>query len=71
MEIRSYAVLGYSGGVCKSLADVVVHFPIDDMQISEDMQLIVGHMLMQYLSQNQPRQTTQSGASYEETASYR
>ncbi len=49
MGIKSYAILGYSGGRCKELADVAIHFPVDDMQISEDMQLIVGHMLMQWL----------------------
>ncbi len=47
--MTSYAVLGYSGGKCKALADVPVHFAIDDMQISEDAQMVVGHMLMQWL----------------------
>lgn len=47
--MRSYAVLGFSGGKAKQLADVPIHFPIDDMQISEDMQLVVGHMIMQWL----------------------
>ena len=46
---KSYAILGYSGGKAKSLADVAIHFAVDDMQIAEDMQLIVGHMLMQWL----------------------
>lgn len=49
MRVKSYAILGYGGGKCKELADVPIHFPVNDMQISEDMQLIVGHMLMQYL----------------------
>lgn len=49
MHIQTYAILGYSGGKCKELADVPIHFPVNDMQISEDMQLIVGHMLVQYL----------------------
>lgn len=49
MGISSYAVLGYSGGKSKSLADVAIHFPVDDMQIAEDLQLVVGHMLMQWL----------------------
>ena len=49
MGVKTYAIVGYSGGRCKALADVALHFPIDDMQISEDMQLIVGHMLMQWL----------------------
>ena len=54
MNVKSFAILGYSGGRCKSLADVAIHFPIDDMQIAEDMQLIVGHMIMQWLYDNQP-----------------
>lgn len=45
----SYAVLGYSGGKAKALADVPIHFAIDDMQIAEDAQTIIGHMLMQWL----------------------
>ena len=52
MDIKSFAILGYSGGRSKSLADVAIHFSIDDMQISEDMQLIVGHMIMQWLYEN-------------------
>ncbi len=47
--ISSCAILGYSGGQAKNLADIVLHFPVDDMQIAEDLQLVVGHMLMQYL----------------------
>ncbi|MBI5195192.1 MAG: SIS domain-containing protein [Nitrospirae bacterium] len=49
LDIKTFAILGYSGGKCLNLADVPIHFPIDDMQIAEDMQLIVGHMIMQWL----------------------
>jgi D-sedoheptulose 7-phosphate isomerase len=49
MGVRSYAVLGYAGGKAKALADTAIHFGVDDMQIAEDLQLIVGHMLMQWL----------------------
>jgi len=49
MRLKSYAILGYDGGKAKAMADVPIHFEIDDMQISEDMQLIVGHMVMQWL----------------------
>ena len=52
MKIKTYAILGFEGGKCKQLADVPIHFPVSDMQISEDMQLIVGHMLMQWLHLN-------------------
>lgn len=47
--MQSFAILGYSGGKAKSMVDFPLHFAVDDMQIAEDLQLIVGHMLMQYL----------------------
>ena len=50
--IKSFAILGYSGGKAKEIADVSIHFPVNDMQIAEDMQLIVGHMVMQFLYSN-------------------
>lgn len=53
--VKSFAILGYSGGKSKALADVAIHFPVNDMQISEDLQLIVGHMLMQWLYANRPQ----------------
>ena len=55
LGVKSYAVLGYSGGKCKALADVAIHFPVEDMQIAEDLQLVVGHMLMQFLYANRPQ----------------
>ena len=54
MGIKSYAVLGFRGGTCKKIADVPIHFAIEDMQISEDLQLVVGHMIMQWLHANPP-----------------
>jgi D-sedoheptulose 7-phosphate isomerase len=50
--VKSYAVLGFSGGKAKAMSDVPIHFEIDDMQIAEDAQLIIGHMMMQWLSQH-------------------
>ena len=47
--VRTCAILGFSGGQCLTIADHAIHFPVDDMQIAEDLQLIVGHMCMQYL----------------------
>lgn len=52
--LKSYAILGYSGGRAKEMADVAIHFAVNDMQISEDMQLIAGHMIAQWLYMNQP-----------------
>ncbi len=52
MGLKTFAVLGFSGGKCKELAQVPIHFAIDDMQISEDLQTIVGHMCMKWLYAN-------------------
>jgi D-sedoheptulose 7-phosphate isomerase len=48
--VESFAVLGFSGGRALTLADHPIYFPADDMQVSEDLQMMVGHMAMQYLS---------------------
>jgi D-sedoheptulose 7-phosphate isomerase len=50
--MKTFAVLGYSGGRCKEVAQHAIHFAVDDMQIAEDMQLVVGHMCMQWLCEN-------------------
>ena len=52
--VRSYAILGYEGGRAKALADAVIHVEVQDMQIAEDSQLIIGHMIMQWLFNNRP-----------------
>ena len=50
LEMNTYAILGFSGGACMNLVENSIHFPINDMQIAEDMQLVVGHLCMQILS---------------------
>jgi D-sedoheptulose 7-phosphate isomerase len=52
LEMQTFAILGFSGGQCLELAQHSIHFPINDMQISEDLQLMVGHICMQWLCQN-------------------
>jgi len=47
--MKTFAILGFSGGRCKDLAQYSIHFEVDDMQIAEDLQLIVGHICMQWL----------------------
>ena len=56
MGIKSAAILGFNGGKCKQMVDIPIHFNINDMQIAEDMQLIVGHMIMQWLYSNRPKE---------------
>ena len=52
--MNTFAILAYSGGSCRELAQVPIYFQIDDMQIAEDTQLVVGHLCMQWLNCNKP-----------------
>ena len=54
--MKTFAIVGYTGGKCRELAQVPIHLSINDMQISEDIQLIVGHMCMRWLSLKVRRQ---------------
>jgi len=49
--MRTFAILGYDGGRCLAIAEESIHISINDMQISENMQLVVSHMIMQWLRQ--------------------
>lgn len=49
LGMKTVAVVGFSGGRARDLAQVPVHFAVDDMQIAEDLQLIVGHVCMQWV----------------------
>lgn len=46
---RVIGLTGYKGGVLRKLADVSLHVPIDNMQITEDVHLIYNHMMMYIL----------------------
>lgn len=48
--IRSWAIVGFDGGRAKELADHTIHFPIHDMQVAEDCQMVLGHMVTRYLA---------------------
>ena len=54
LQMKSVAILAFDGGQCRELADLAIHFPINDMQIAEDTQLIVGHLCMQWLNSHKP-----------------
>ena len=49
LNMKTAGVLGFDGGKSKSMLDIAIHFPVQDMQISEDLQMIVIHMVVQYL----------------------
>jgi len=44
------AIVGYSGGKMKDMADYSIHVDINDMQISEDLHMVLDHMMIYVLS---------------------
>lgn len=44
------AIVGYSGGRLKEMADYCIHVDVDNMQITEDVHMILDHMMMYVLS---------------------
>ena len=44
------AIVGYSGGKMKEIADYNIHVDINDMQIAEDLHMVLDHMMMWVLS---------------------
>ena len=54
--VKTFAILAFDGGQCKKVASTPIHFAINDMQIAEDTQLVVGHLCMQWLNSHKPDQ---------------
>lgn len=50
LKMKTFAILGFNGGQCKNIAQFPIHSNVDDMQIAEDLQLIIGHICMQWLN---------------------
>ena len=46
-KLITFAILGFDGGELKNIAQNPIHLPVNDMQMSEDSQLIICHMIMQ------------------------
>ncbi len=52
LGMTTFAILAFDGGRCRTLAQHPIHFEIDDMQIAEDLQLMIGHICMRWLYAN-------------------
>ena len=51
-------VTGYDGGKVKKLCDLSIHFPINDMQVVEDLHLILNHMTMRILKEEKDNENS-------------
>lgn len=47
--MKSYAILGFDGGICKSLASNPLHFSVYDMLICEDIQMIILNICFEWI----------------------
>lgn len=47
---KTIALVGYDGGKMKQIADYCIHVNVNDMQISEDVHMIMDHLMMHVLS---------------------
>lgn len=48
---KTLGMLGYDGGKAKAMVDILLHAELDDMQVAEDLQLMVGHAAMRMMSE--------------------
>ena len=51
IDALSIGVLGFDGGKAKGLVQELIHFEVNDMQVVEDLQISLVHMLMRQLVQ--------------------
>ena len=45
-KIETFGLIGFDGGKAIKLLDNYIHFKINDMQVSEDMQMIAMNLVM-------------------------
>ena len=44
MKINTIGILGFNGGKAKLLCNFLINLKINDMEVSEDFQLIIHHI---------------------------
>jgi D-sedoheptulose 7-phosphate isomerase len=60
------AFCGYKGGKIKDIADLVIHAPIHDMEVTEDVHIIIFHAIKQVLMKELKGNNWSMGSTYDE-----
>jgi len=60
------AFCGYKGGKIKTIADLVIHVPIQDMEITEDIHIIIFHAIKQVMMKELKGNNYSMGSTYDE-----
>jgi len=50
LGMETWAIVGFDGGKALEMARHAIHFPVHDMQIAEDLQMVVCHILTKELA---------------------
>lgn len=48
-KVETVCLVGFSGGKAKSMVDICVHIPVNDMEMTEDLHLLCFHAIKQHL----------------------
>jgi D-sedoheptulose 7-phosphate isomerase len=60
------AFCGYKGGKIKDFADLVIHAPINDMEVTEDVHIIIFHAIKQVMMRELKGNDFSMGKTYDE-----
>lgn len=63
------AFCGFKGGKVKEIADVVIHAPIQDMEVAEDIHIIIFHAIKQSLIMKLKGKNYSMGGTYDKRVS--
>jgi D-sedoheptulose 7-phosphate isomerase len=63
---RTIALVGYNGGRLKEVAEVVLHVPIKDMEITEDIHTIIFHAIKQEINRRIKGEKYSMGSAYDQ-----
>jgi len=62
---KTVAFCGYKGGKIKDLADLVIHAPISDMEVTEDIHIVIFHAIKQVIMKELKGSDFSMGATYD------
>jgi D-sedoheptulose 7-phosphate isomerase len=63
---KTVAFCGFKGGKIKDIADLVIHVPISDMEITEDIHIIIFHTIKQQLIKHLKGNSYTMGSTYDQ-----
>jgi D-sedoheptulose 7-phosphate isomerase len=65
-KAKTVAFCGYKGGKIKEIADLVIHAPIQDMEVTEDVHIIIFHAIKQAMMRELKGDNLSMGATYDQ-----